>query len=162
VGTDGETCRDCGRTIGHMEPAYLRKDEVLCEKCYRRLRAREPVPGASADRNFTETRSAKLEGVGLGFVGGVMIGAVFVVVGALLSFTGIGACIGIPMIIVGVVMPFVGPLMRLNNIKGKCPYCRCDVSSLSTDPGVTCPACKRRIIIRDKKFFRVEWRERSD
>lgn len=104
----------------------------------------------------TETRSAKGEGIAVGCLTGWLLSAVLIVVGVLLSLTGIGAILGVPMILMGILAPFVGPLMGLSSIKGQCPYCGSDVSTFSTNRGVTCSACKKRIVIRDKTFLRVE------
>ncbi len=98
--------------------------------------------------------SAKLEGVVVEFLG-LAIGVIFFGVGGFLCLTGI-AIIGIPLIMVGLLFPFLAPLLGLAIIKGQCPYCGSDVLISSTQPEVTCPACKKLIVIRSQQFLRVD------
>jgi DNA-directed RNA polymerase subunit RPC12/RpoP len=85
-----------------------------------------------------------------------MTSGCLIVAGGLLCLTGIGAIIGIPMILGGLLAPFLGPVLRLTHIKGKCPYCETNVTAQSTALGVTCPACNKRIVIRQKRFYRID------
>ena len=79
-----------------------------------------------------------------------------IVVGGLLCLTGIGAIIGIPLILAGLLALFLGPLLGLTSIKGKCPYCETSVTAQSTAVVVTCSAYQKRIVIREKRFYRIE------
>ncbi len=110
----------------------------------------------------SNTKNAKGEGVALGCLAGWGMASIFIVIGILLSLTGVGAIIGIPLIIGGFFMPFLGPLIGLANIKGDCPYCGNVVTAMSTKPGIDCPACKKRIIIKDKNFYRSDRGTSSD
>ena len=108
------------------------------------------------DQKFNETTSAKGEGVATGCAAGAMTSGCLIVAGGLLCLTGIGAIIGIPMILAGLLAPFLGPVIGLTNIRGKCPYCEISVKALSRDVGVTCPACKKRIVIRQRRFYKID------
>jgi hypothetical protein len=119
-------------------------------------RSDAPIPTPSQQSSHTDTTSDKGTGALAGCAFGWTFGLVLIVLGLILTFTGIGAIIGVPMIIVGVVLPFVGPFLGLANIKGPCPYCGSDVHATKTQPGVTCPACQRRIIIRGGQYHRVD------
>jgi DNA-directed RNA polymerase subunit RPC12/RpoP len=105
---------------------------------------------------FTETKSDKLAGAGKGLANGLAAGSGMIMIGALLCCTVIGAIVGIPMIIIGLFGSAIGPLMGLANIKGSCPYCGTNVSASAGLPGIDCRGCKKRIVIRNKKFFAVE------
>jgi len=37
-----------------------------------------------------------------------------------------------------------------------CPYCKYSFQDDNLDPGVDCPACKKRIVVRGKSYLRVE------
>jgi hypothetical protein len=111
--------------------------------------------GASG-RRATDTRSDRATGVVAGCATGWFFGLLLVVVGVVLTATGIGAIIGVPLIIAGIVLAFAGPFLGLGSIKGACPYCGGEVHSSKTAPGVTCPACLRRIVIRDGKYHRAD------
>ena len=68
--------------------------------------------------------------------------------------TGIGAFIGIPLILLGLLAPLAG----LSSIKAPCPYCGAIVYQLPLihQEGITCSTCKKRIVVRDRKFHRVD------
>jgi DNA-directed RNA polymerase subunit RPC12/RpoP len=40
--------------------------------------------------------------------------------------------------------------------EGPCPYCAPEIRVDSTRKGVTCPACKRRAVVKAERFFRVD------
>ena len=97
-----------------------------------------------------ETKNAG--GTGVGCLTGPMTGFILIVIGAMVSFTGIGLIMGIPLILIGIAYPFIGRSL----IKGPCPYCGSAMSAFGFKKGITCLACKERIVIRDGKFFRAE------
>lgn len=122
---------------------------IKCRHCGEMLVKKEtPKP--------TTAKSAKAEGVGVGLFAGAGSAGCLITLGALLCLTGIGAIIGIPIILGGILALFVGPLMGLGNVKGKCPYCGHLVSTMTKQTGVTCPSCKKRIVVKNKQFFRIE------
>jgi hypothetical protein len=120
--------------------------------------ARSDAPARPGDvpRPYTETSSDRATGVAAGCAAGWLIGVCLVAVGLLLTLTGIGALIGIPLILFGIVFPFVGPFLGLGSIRGACPHCGAQVRSTKSRPGATCPACLRRIVIRDGRYYRVD------
>ena len=99
-----------------------------------------------------ETKNAGGTGAGVGCLTGPMTGFILIVIGVMVSFTGIGLIMGIPLILIGIAYPFIGRSL----IKGPCPYCGSAVSAFGFKTGITCLACKERIVIRDGKFFRAE------
>ncbi len=104
----------------------------------------------------TETKSAKVEGVVAGCLAGWGASGCLISLGALLSLTGIGAIIGVPLILGGLLAPFLGPVVGLGALKGSCPWCGTQVTTTMFSQGVNCPACKHRIVIRDKRFIKIE------
>ena len=76
------------------------------------------------------------------------------IVGVLLCLTGLGAILGIPIIIAGFIYPFTKSA-RAPILIGKCPYCGHEVHASKLAPGVTCDACKQRIIIKDGIFYTI-------
>lgn len=89
------------------------------------------------------------------------IGSLILVVGLVLSLTGIGALIGIPMVLGGLaVMLIGGPIAfaihrRDEGAKwwGPCPYCGLEL--WATGVGFDCPACAQRIVNRGGWFMTV-------
>lgn len=86
---------------------------------------------------------------------GVVVGSSLVVIGGLLSFSGIGACFGIPLVIIGIGLPF-GAVGVFGAIQGPCPYCGTSLSALRREKGVKCSACTKRVVVRDMRFFAVD------
>jgi DNA-directed RNA polymerase subunit RPC12/RpoP len=41
-------------------------------------------------------------------------------------------------------------------LKGQCPYCGEGVSQIESNKGLNCTSCKKRIVIRDRKFYRTD------
>lgn len=59
-----------------------------------------------------------------------------------------------PLMIGVVIISLFAFLVNSNDVyKGKCPYCKSQVASDSD--AFDCPMCKRRIIRKDDKFYRV-------
>lgn len=109
-----------------------------------------PIP------KLTDTKSDKVVGGIAGVVTGIGCGGMLIVVGILLSLTGIGAIVGIPLAIAGLLMPIIGPAIGLASIAGPCPYCGSKISGSTVQAGFKCRFCKKRVVIRDKKFMRVD------
>jgi DNA-directed RNA polymerase subunit RPC12/RpoP len=89
--------------------------------------------------------------------GGLLIGAVLVpmlaILGAMLCLTGLGAFLGVPMIVAAVVAPLVGPMVGLGGmVKGKCPWCGVTVRSNRAGKTFACHACSQRITVESRGF----------
>jgi predicted RNA-binding Zn-ribbon protein involved in translation (DUF1610 family) len=78
---------------------------------------------------------------------GLVITPVFLIVGTLLCLTGLGALLGVPMIVAGIIAPLAGPIFGLGEHKGKCPSCGTRVISFSDGLGHDCPACNREFVV---------------
>jgi len=79
-------------------------------------------------------------------------------IGILLCFTGIGTILGVPLILSGLLAPLLGPLLGLGvrHMKGNCPWCGTPITCSPGSIGVDYPACKKRIVIRDKQFIGID------
>jgi DNA-directed RNA polymerase subunit RPC12/RpoP len=75
-----------------------------------------------------------------GCLNGIFGGFTAIGVGILLCFTGIGF-----------------PFLNIGNstLIGNCPYCGHETIAFKNDPGVTCKACRQRIIIRSGIFYKL-------
>lgn len=122
-----------------------------------------PNPDGSQPTTIQNNKLASvLGGALIGTVTGIFAASTLIVFGILLSLTVVGAILGIPMIILGILMLFAGPFMGLfglaapSSLKGKCPHCATDVSATKGSLGFDCPACAKRIIVRNEQFFRLD------
>ncbi|WP_017712218.1 hypothetical protein [Prochlorothrix hollandica] len=60
------------------------------------------------------------------------------------------------MTIFGSIVMLAAGISGTGMLKGRCPYCGEDVSISESQKGVNCSICTKRIIIRDRKFYRIE------
>ena len=104
----------------------------------------------------TVAQRAILEGIFMGVIaGGILAVLLFFVfapfvkiffptLGNILQTYGVVAC------------PVLGLLKGLTHKKGNCPWCGISISAYGMQEGVDCRACKKRIVIRDNRFLKVE------
>lgn len=130
-------CPHCGAASAteiQQKTELLQKTEVQL-KTEPEKPEKSPAPGA-----FT----------GLFF--GLIALPILVIVGTMLCLTGLGAILGIPMIIAAVFAPLMGPMIGMGALKGKCPWCGVSVSSVANKSDFDCHACGRRISIHHREF----------
>ena len=120
----------------------------------------EIQPQASAETqpqaSPPEAKKTPVQGAFGGLLFGMLAVPILVIVGTLLCLTGLGAILGIPMILAAVLAPLLGPLIGIGALKGKCPWCGTAVSSVVNVPGFHCHACKKRIAIEKRRFVEGE------
>jgi len=100
-----------------------------------------------------EHENAPTQGAYGGLLIGLVAAPILIIPGALMCLTGLGAVLGIPMIVVGVFMPLIGPLMGLGAVKGKCPSCGATVSGREDAGDFLCLECGKRIAISHRHFI---------
>ena len=86
------------------------------------------------------------------------LGVILIIVGLFLTITIIGAIIGIPMILAGLMFIIVSPfggLAVFKQKKSKCPYCE-TVITLIGRQAFNCPSCQKRLIVKNGSLFLVE------
>jgi DNA-directed RNA polymerase subunit RPC12/RpoP len=146
----GVFCCKCGSPVNDQlpEPATSHNEVKQIQ-----------APGEISETTKTEAKSVKVQGGIFGLISGAVFGiGCLVPVGIVLCITGIGAIIGIPIVIVGLIFPIIQFLNGMATIKGNCPWCQTSVTCTSADRqqgGVTCPACKKRIVIKDKTLIKI-------
>lgn len=128
----------------------IQKEAIVCKHCKSSLNEAATRPTA------TEAKSDKAFGVATGFFGGLGCGIWLIIAGLLISLTGIGAIVGIPMALIGLLMPIVAPLMGLAQVSGQCPHCSKHLTALTTKGAATCKYCKKRVVISDGKFVKID------
>jgi DNA-directed RNA polymerase subunit RPC12/RpoP len=77
-----------------------------------------------------------------------------IIVGTLLCLTGLGAFLGVPLIVGAVVAPLAGPMIGFGALKGKCPWCGTTVSSILNARGFDCKACNQHVAVQNRKFVK--------
>jgi len=126
--------------------------------------------GTTRTQPVRKSWRAAAGGAGLGMMGASMYGVVLCLIGGLLCLTGIGAIIGIPLVIAGgvcllgwplagVVGAWMGRREESVRVMGACPYCHASLTAWGQ--GFDCPICGQRIIHRGGMFMTLEQAEKG-
>jgi DNA-directed RNA polymerase subunit RPC12/RpoP len=132
-------CNKCG--------TYLEAAWAFCPHCAAPC-SHEAIP-----------RKHELAPVAGGFSGllfGLIAAPVLIIVGAMICLTGLGVFLGVPLVVLGVLSPLLGPVLGLNAQRGECPWCSAKIGSLTLFDRFSCPACSKRIIVRKRELLRAE------
>jgi len=143
----------------------------VCSLCGESLTGgadRPSVPeGMTTARSSGGVGAAAVKGGAAGFGMGWLVAGAMFFVGLLLTLTGIGAIIGIPLMLGAVVVPFVlggfwaaaGRRQAAQQVRGLCPYCGEDL--IATGTGFDCPTCAQRVIHRGGHFMTLDRAEQD-
>ena len=127
---------------------------VYCPHCGNTIKP-ESLPTADA----AGSQPAPVEGAFGGLLVGLLTVPVLIILGTLLCLTGLGAILGVPMIVGAIFAPLLGPMIGLGALKGNCPWCAGRLGVLSSKQSFDCSHCKQRVLIRKGKFVRAETAE---
>jgi predicted RNA-binding Zn-ribbon protein involved in translation (DUF1610 family) len=108
-----------------------------------------------AARAPQEHEKAPVQGAFSGLLLGVLAVPILIIPGALMCLTGLGALLGIPMILLGIAAPLMGPMMGLGTLKGKCPWCGASVNGREAARDFSCLECSQRIAISHREFVKA-------
>ena len=81
---------------------------------------------------------------------GLIAAPILVIPGILLCLLGWGIVLGIPMIILGILLPFAGPLFGMSEHKGRCPSCGTRMISVEDGKKHACPICDTAFAMEDQ------------
>lgn len=136
----------CQKCAAHLEAAWM-----FCPHCGA-TNARDP--GHPAHDQVQHEKPPVKNAFG-GLLLGLVAAPVLIIGGGMICLTGLGVFLGVPMIIAGVCAPLLGPLMGINALKGKCPWCGSSVGSVALFDRFSCPACSKRIVVRKSELIRA-------
>ena len=83
---------------------------------------------------------------------GWVFGIGMLVAGFLVSLTGLGAIVGVPMMIVGALAFFLPLAQPQGVLRGECPSCHGVLRAPIESEETICPKCQSRILVRDGRF----------
>jgi predicted RNA-binding Zn-ribbon protein involved in translation (DUF1610 family) len=117
-----------------------------------------PLCGAASEHEIRKTEAEKPEhspatGAFEGLFFGVIAAPILIIVGTMLCLTGLGAILGIPMIIAAVFAPLMGPMIGMGAVRGKCPSCGIPLNCVANAKDFECNGCGARIAIRHREFI---------
>jgi predicted RNA-binding Zn-ribbon protein involved in translation (DUF1610 family) len=86
---------------------------------------------------------------------GLVAAPILIFPGVLLCLLGWGIFLGVPMIVLGVLAPLLGPVMGMSEHKGKCPSCGTRMISMDDGKAHECPVCCEKFAIGDGEVARA-------
>ncbi len=134
---------------GHCSTCGVRVESLwkFCPHC-----GEASVHAAERPAEPEAPEKAPARGAFGGLLFGMLAVPILVIVGTMLCLTGLGAILGIPMIVAAVFAPLLGPMIGLGALQGKCPWCGVSVSSVANVKDFDCHSCGKRIAIRHREF----------
>jgi len=86
---------------------------------------------------------------------GLIAAPILIIPGVLLCLLGWGIFFGVPMIVLGILAPLLGPVLGMGEHRGKCPSC--GTRMISVDDGKTheCPMCSEKFAIGDDEHAKI-------
>lgn len=112
-------------------------------------------PVAQAEAPPAEHKKSTLPGAFGGLLFGVITAPVLIIVGTLLCLTGLGAILGIPMIIAAIVAPLAGPLIGIGEHRAKCPSCGARMVTVADGLNHYCPSCEKEFSLSEHLVARA-------
>jgi hypothetical protein len=82
-----------------------------------------------------------------GLIYGVIAAPILIVAGIMISLTGWGIFLGVPVIALGILAPLAGPLFGMGEHKGKCPACGTTVITIGDGKVHDCPTCSAKFAV---------------
>jgi len=113
-------------------------------------------PGKTSLPPVHEHEKAPSQGPFAGLLFGVLVVPILIIVGTMLCLTGLGAIAGVPMILAAVLAPLLGPLIGFGALRGKCPWCGAQVSSINGAKSFYCHACSGAVVLRNREFLKTD------
>ena len=85
-----------------------------------------------------------------GMLFGLIAAPILIIPGILLCLLGWGIVLGIPMILLGILLPVAGPLFGMGEHKGRCPSCGTRMISIEDGKKHECPVCSTKFAMEDQ------------
>ncbi|MFP5277169.1 MAG: zinc ribbon domain-containing protein [Acidobacteriota bacterium] len=135
------TCSKCGT---HLEAPWK-----FCPEC-----GAGSVKQAEVEPHVHERAPARYFVVGLFF--GAIAAPVFIIYGTMICLLGPWMVVGIPMILLGIASPILGPYLAMNAVRGRCPHCGVAISSVGPRGAFYCHACSQKIVVKNRQLLKAE------
>ncbi len=127
-------CSQCGTS--------LEMSWTFCPQCGRAA-VRDVHPLAE----HAEHDKSSVPGAFGGLLFGVITAPVLIIFGTLLCLTGLGAFLGVPMILAGILAPLAGPLFGIGERTVRCPWCNTREITVADSKLHYCPNCEHEFAL---------------
>ena len=111
------------------------------------------------DKSLDAVKAARKPDSAYGFSFAIALGLILFIAGLVITLTlgegtSIGLFFGIPLLLAGLVLPLIMMRGGLGHhiINEACPYCGAAIKTSEATIRLNCPACNRKIVVRDSKF----------
>jgi len=104
----------------------------------------------------TQAEKAPVRDAFAGLLFGMLAVPVLAIVGTMLCLTGLGAFLGVPMILAAILSPVLGPMIGIGALRGSCPWCGVRIHSLIAGTEFYCHGCSKKIVVKNRQFLRGE------
>jgi len=123
-------CSKCG---AHLTPSW-----VFCPHC---------GTGIAHEVHAREHQLHPARGAFGGMVYGLIAAPVLIIPGILLCLLGWGIFLGVPMIVLGILAPILGPVFGMGEHRAKCPACGTAMLTIADGKMHSCPTCNERFAL---------------
>ena len=111
------------------------------------------------DNGTQRSKSGRKFDSAYGFSFIIALGLILFIAGLIISLTlgegnSIGLIFGIPLLVIGLVLPLfmMRDVLKHNEVSGLCPYCSAPIKTSDAMIRLNCPTCNRVIVVRDEKL----------
>ena len=133
-------CQKCG--------IQLSSPWSFCPTCGTRIQPHtHPTP--------SQTEKAPVKHAFSGLLFGLIVAPMCIIVGGMLCCTGLGAFLGVPVIIAGIFAPLIGPMIGIGEPRGNCPWCGTELNNVVNSPAFDCHVCKGKVLLQNSKFIKA-------
>ena len=94
-----------------------------------------------------EHEKSSMPGAFGGLLFGVIAAPILLIVGIMLCLTGLGAFLGVPMIIAAIFAPLAGPVFGMGEHKVRCPSCNTRMITIADNRMHYCPTCEKEFAL---------------
>ena len=102
-----------------------------------------------------ESEQAPVKHAFSGLLFGLIVAPMCIIVGGMLCCTILGAVLGIPVIIAGILAPLIGPMVGIGEPRGNCPWCGTELNDIVNSPAFACHSCQGKVLLQDSKFVKA-------
>ena len=127
--------------------AQLSAPWIFCPTCGTMVQ-HEPITPHEAER-------PPVKHVFSGLLFGLIVTPMCLIVGGMLCCTILGAVLGVPVIVAGILAPLIGPMVGIGEPRGNCPWCGTELNDIVNSPAFECHVCNGKVLLQNSRFVKA-------